>query len=116
MLKSSLKGDIERGNRGRCNSPIPQFRNATENPMFHRTRIKILSERWFVCRKKKKGITINSRRFMADHATGKGMEAVSDSLRVKMNLEYILPLESQRCGCEHRKVGSSAFDKGKGNL
>lgn len=70
----------------------------------------------YVGKKKKKGITINSRRFMADHATGTGMEAVSDSLRVKMNLEYILPLESQRCGCEHRKVGSSAFDKGKGNL
>lgn len=46
---------------------------------------------------KKKYIAINSRWFIAYHARGKIMKAVSYSLRVKMNLGYIPLPEFQRC-------------------
>ena len=103
MLKSSQKGDIERGNRGRFNSPSLQFRNAAENQMFHRAGIKILSVRRFVCRKE--GIAISIRGVIAYHARRKRMEAVSDSLGMNLDLGCMPLLVSQRCGCENINVG-----------
>lgn len=52
----------------------------------------------FVC-KKKKVIAINIRWFIACHARGKIMRAVSYSVRVKMNLGYITLPECQKSGC-----------------
>lgn len=54
----------------------------------------------FVCKgEKKKVIAINIRWFIAHHARGMIMRAVSYSLRVKMNLGYITLPESWKSGC-----------------
>lgn len=77
--------------------------------MFHGTRIKILSERWFVCRKK-----VHCYKDRVVHCIPcqkEGMEAVWDSLGVKMNLGCMPPLESQWCGCENINMGSFTFYK-----